>query len=360
MNQPFYDPAKTWDENFKNGPFGDFSNRKIYEEKGEPRYDFLGFKLYSPFGIPAGPVINSNFVKAAFEKGFDVVTYKTQRSIPFKVNEFPNILYVEVEGDLTSDKAEKGVIGKKTTAKKISEISITNSFGNPSKGPEFWMDDLKKALSYQKKGQLLVMSVVGTIKEGFSEGNYYNDFAYTAKLASQTGVRAIEVNLSCPNVANEGILCYTPSAVFAIIKKTKEAIGDIPLVSKIGYFTDKQQELLEDIVKKMEPFVNAISSINTIPAAVYDVNGKQALPGHNRLKSGICGAGVKWAGIDMVKRLKQIRKKLHSKFEIIGVGGVMNVSDFLDYRNAGADVVESATGAMWNPNLSQEIKRNLR
>jgi hypothetical protein len=47
----------------------------------------------------------------------------------------------------------------------------------PSKGPDFWVGDMQKALSYQGKGQLLIMSVVGTIQEGFSKQDYYADFA---------------------------------------------------------------------------------------------------------------------------------------------------------------------------------------
>ena len=76
-----------------------------------------------------------------------------------------------------------------------------------------------------------------------------------------------------------------------------------------------------------------------------------------RLKSGICGTAIKWAGIDMVKRLRAIKEKHHYTFAIDGVGGVMNTQDYHDYKSAGADAVMSATGAMWNPYLAQEIKR---
>ena len=61
----------------------------------------------------------------------------------------------------------------------------------------------------------------------------------------------------------------------------------------------------------------------------------------------------------MVKRLKEIREELGYKYKIIGVGGVENVSDFIEYRTNGADFVMSATGAMWNPYLAQEIKKRL-
>lgn len=354
--QPIYDPAKTYEDNFDNGPFGEFASPEVYKNDGEPKHTFLGFPIYEPFGIPAGPLLNGKYVTAALAKGFDVVCYKTQRSTPFGVNQFPHVLYVDVEGDLTLVKASKPLVGKTETTADPTKLTITNSFGNPSKGPEFWVDDLKEALKHEGKGQLVIMSVVGTIKPGFSHEQYYDDFAATAKLAASTGVRAIEINLSCPNVANEGILCYTPSAVAEICKRTKAAIGDIPLIAKVGYFSAEQDDLLKTVVGEMAPYVAAISAINTIPAPVVNEAGEQALPGPNRLSSGMCGASIKWAGLDMVKRLDQLRTDLKLSYEIIGVGGVMSPADYQAYRAAGANVVQSATGAMWNPELAAQIK----
>lgn len=360
-NKPavLYDPTKTFDDNFDHGPFPLLKNEKPYVNKGEPRYTFLGKKLYSPFGIPAGPLPTSKHTTYAFNQGFDIVCYKTQRSVEFGCNQFPNVLYLDIEGDLTLEKAAKPQIGTTETDKPLDKLSITNSFGNPSRGPEFWVEDLKKAVKAQGKGQLLIMSVVGTIKEGASPDEYYDDFAEAAAQAASTGVEAIELNLSCPNVATEGVLCYTHDAVVSICKKTKERVGDIPLIAKFGYFSAEQQELLEQIVTDIAPYISAISSINTISAPVVGEDGEQALPGPNRLNSGVCGAGIKWAGLDMVKRLDTLRKKLGLNYEIIGVGGVMSAADFKEYRDAGADAVQSATAAMWNPELAAEIKASL-
>ena len=61
----------------------------------------------------------------------------------------------------------------------------------------------------------------------------------------------------------------------------------------------------------------------------------------------------------MVKRLKKLREEFGYKFTIIGVGGVTTADDFFEYQQAGADAVMSATGAMWNPYLAQEIKKEL-
>jgi dihydroorotate dehydrogenase len=89
---------------------------------------------------------------------------------------------------------------------------------------------------------------------------------------------------------------------------------------------------------------------------VVNPDGTQALPGAHRVKSGICGHAVKWAGLDMVRRLKRLREELGMRYGIIGCGGVTVPSDFKEYRDAGADVVMTATGAMWNPYLAKEIQ----
>jgi dihydroorotate dehydrogenase (NAD+) catalytic subunit len=353
-----YDPSKTFDENFDNGPFTIDPKQPIYKNTGEPQYSFLGHKLYSPFGIAAGSLPTSNHIKYAFERGFDVNCYKTQRSVPFPVNEFPNVVYLDVDDDLTIERASRPLVGK-LTADKTERLTITNSFGNPSRGPQFWVDDMKQAVTAQGKGQLLIASVVGTIQDGFSQDDYYDDFVKTAELAASTGVSVIEVNLSCPNVANEGVICYTHDAVVEICRRIKAKIGDIPLVAKVGYFTSDQQALLEQIVLDAKDYVAAYSAINTIQAAVVDENGEQLLPGEGRLKSGVCGAGIKWAGLEMVKRLDDLRKKHKLSFEIIGVGGVMDAQDFHDYLDAGANLVQSVTAAMWNHNLAAEIKATL-
>lgn len=358
--QLFYDPAKTYDDNFDNGPFGIFTDNNVYKDEGEPKYEFLGFKIYLPFGIPAGPLPNGKFIKGAFDKGFDVNVYKTQRSVVFKPNEFPNVIYVDAnEKDLSKKDGQKRVTEKKSQDIDIEKVAITNSFGNPSRGPEFWPQDLKEALKYEKKGQLLIGSVVGTIQKDFSQTDYYDDFAHTAALAESSGVKVIEFNLSCPNVASEGILCYTPEAVAEIASRIRKKVSK-PLIAKMGYFTNDQQKLLEEVVEILSQYVDAISAINTIPAEVVNARGEQALPGKGRLTSGLCGAPIKWAGVEMTQRLHDLREKKGYKYQIVGVGGCMNYGNYKEYRDSGADLVQSATGAMWNPYLAQEIKASLK
>ncbi len=357
MAQLFYDPAKTFDENVDEGPFFDKTPELI--RNGEPKFSFLGFPLYLPFGIAAGPLPTSKHVKAAFDWGYDVVHYKTMRTVPFTANPFPNVIPIDANGDVSLEKADAGLVMADEYPSDISKLVITNSFGNPGRGPGFWVDDMKKAVASAQKGQVMVASTFGTATKGMSNEDFWQDFANASKLAVEAGAKIIELNLSCPNVVGEGIVCYTPEAVIGICKLTREAIGDTPLMIKLGYFTDKQQSLLETIMAEVAPLINAVALINTIPAKVYDKNGKQALPGEGRLVSGLCGAGIKWAGVDMVKRMNVLRKEKGYNYEIVGIGGVMNPDDFFKYREVGADLVQACTGPMWNPNLAHEIEKSL-
>jgi dihydroorotate dehydrogenase len=102
-----------------------------------------------------------------------------------------------------------------------------------------------------------------------------------------------------------------------------------------------------------------LAVINTIPAPVVDAAGAQALPGEGRLLSGVCGASIRWAGLEMVSRVKKLRTKHHQAFTILGVGGVLSAADALEYLDTGADVVQSATGAMWHPDLGQAVYNSL-
>ena len=349
---PFYDPSKTYEENYQQGPFGAFANGEVIENKGEPKFEIFGHKVYLPLGIPAGPLLNGNFIKAALDKGFDIPMQKTVRSRVRACHPWPNVLPVNIVGDI---KLNSAIHPKKNFEE---PISITNSFGNPSRDPNFWQEDIRSAVAYAGRGQIVTASFEGTRWEGFSEEDYINDWVLCAKLLKETGVAFIEANLSCPNEGTSSLLCYDISKVEKIVRAIKKEIGDFPLVLKTSYFAD--EALLHDFVGRFGNIVEGFASINTIQADVVDSEGKQVLPGEGRLKSGICGASVKWAGLEMVKRLKKLREELGYKYTIIGVGGVTTADDFFEYRDAGADVVMSATGTMWNPYLARDIKERLR
>lgn len=354
MKPAFYDPTISYEDNYEKGPPIQFQNLTPAKQVITKKHRFLGFDVNLPFGIPPGPLLNSSYMKAAFEWGFDVSTYKTVRANSFPCHPFPNVLYVKTDGELHPDQTPQ-LIASQTTNKSKEDFSITNSFGVPSKVPHEWQSDVKKALTYVKEGQLMILSFMGTVKENQTQEDFIRDFAEAARLANLTGAKVLEANLSCPNIGNEGLVCYNLEATAKVCKAMRKEIGNTPLILKVGYYKeDKDIERLAEITKE---YANAIAAINTLQVEVVDEQGNQALPGKMRLRSGVCGASIKWAGLEMTKRLSAIRDSGNYSFEIIGIGGVMTPGDYFDYRNAGADLVQSATGSMWNPYLAHEISK---
>lgn len=350
LHAPWYDPSKDYETNFVSGPSGDFTQATF--EEGEASYDFFGKPLLFPFGIPAGPLLNSDYVVPALDRRFDVTVYKTVRTHAYPAHPHPNVVPVSVEDDLTLERASQGVLVRDTFSE---PLSITNSFGVPSKDPSFWQEDMRKAVEHARPGQHVVGSFQGTKWPGASSDDYIQDWVTASKLVQETGVSAIEADLSCPNEDSTNLLCYDLEKTRLISEKIKNAIGNLPLIAKIGYFGDEE---LREFVKLLGGTLDGIAAVNAIAADVRDSSGNQALPGKGRLKSGICGASIKWAGLSMTRRLFALRQEMGHSYTIIGVGGVTAPKDYKEYRASGADVVMSATGAMWNQNLAREIQNH--
>lgn len=376
--EPFYDVNLTYDDNYRRGPFGLFAQALAGDDspaegatnetsaagstttsaESATAASVLGFPVNLPFGIPAGPLLNSRFTTAAFRLGFDLAVYKTVRSRAWGCNPFPNVLAVHpkaADGSLTpgSPELDEGVLAD---TRYDLPISISNSFGVPSRDPDVWQPDMRDAIAAAGPGQLLVPSFQGSRVAGMSTDEYIADHVTTARLVCETGAQLMEMNTSCPNEGHNRLLCHDPHLVGRITEAVKNEIGDRPLIVKLAYFPSDIE--LETMVRETvgRGTVQGFSTINTISAKLVDASGKQALPGAGRDRSGVCGNAIRGAGLDMVRRLSAIRERLGLDFTIVGVGGVIEPEHYLAYRKAGADAVMSATGAMWDARLARIIK----
>lgn len=344
---PFYDPARSYEDNYADSPFGAFAHAPTVAAASAPRHRFLGLPVHEPFGIPAGPLLNARFVAAAFAHGFDVCVYKTVRTRAQPAHPFPNVLPVRVDGDLTRERAGRPV---RAGGEFAAPLSISNSFGVPSRDPDEWQPDMAAAVAAAGAGQLLVGAFQGTR----GTGDLVADHVRAARLVVQTGAPVLELNLSCPNEGASDLLCFDTALVRRIVTGIKEAVGDAPLLVKLAYFADDRA--LRRLVEATAGAVAGYSAVNTIPASLVDDAGRPALPGAGRAVSGVCGAAIRWAGLDMTRRLARLRDELDLDYAVVGVGGVADVGDYRAYRTAGADAVMSATGAMWNPALAAEVR----
>ena len=350
---PIYDIRKSYDENYQFGPF--FSGIAPKQISPIQRTSFLGKIVSSRLGIPAGPLLNSKWIGFYAQMGFDILTYKTVRSHYHPSYPNPNCLYVPYHKSFDLDDLTHPLIGTLAyNPSSLSDITITNSFGMPSQAPEVWMEDVGKALNLLSDGQVIVVSVVGTQKD---DSDLASDFVRTAKLAQEAGADFIEVNFSCPNVkGKEGQLYQNPDASGAILKRLRIELGSgVSLIMKVGFIENPAQ--IASLVEQTSPFLDAISAINTVTGQIINPEGRPALPGQGRERAGLCGGGVKPLSLRTIQSLKKAIKNQGKPLALIGVGGFNTVEDYPDFRDAGADFVMSATGAMWDPFLAYHVKQ---
>ncbi len=350
LMQPTYDVTKSYDWNYENGPVftGEIPAKKVTTKPVK----LFDFELNSPLGIPAGPLLNSNWIKLYAELGWDILVYKTVRSIEFPAHPNPNCIFIHTDRQFEPTDAGSAITGDFVEPDSVSGLMITNSFGMPSKSPDVWMADIDKAHSYLSDGQVMVVSVVGSVGV---ERELIEDYAHCARLAKEAGAKIIEVNYSCPNVCTgEGAIFTDAETSRAISKVVKEAIGPTPLLIKVGNYINA--DFMETVISANAPYVDGIAGINTIAMKVYNDKKEQALSGEGRLVSGLCGAGIRDAGQKFTEELAEIRKKNKFDFIICGVGGMMTPEDIDQRLSAGADIVMSATAAMWEPGLTMAWK----
>jgi len=337
-----YDTKRTYTENFENPP--------VYHPKvrlkGNPRVQIFGHNVHAPVGIAAGPLLNAEFIKAAVDMGANVVTYKTVRTGYRECLPYPNCVYIKPGSEITPDGAAFAQDEKTDT--------ITNSFGMPSSGPDVWMPDVERAQRYvdENTGRVMIVSVVGTPDDQADDqiGHLANDYARCAALAKDAGARAIELNLSCPNVRKDLGAIYTDKDLTArIVSATRKEIGkQIPLFIKVGFW-EKSKVMREVTAAAVKSGVTGIVGINTISMKVSYPDGTLPLPG--RETSGVCGKGIEWHAVKWLNSITDLRREVGYDLVIGASGGIMEGYEFEDRLYRGADFALATTGAMLNPNI---------
>jgi dihydroorotate dehydrogenase len=336
---PIYDISKTYLENAEEGPF--FNGSIPPRPQTKAQIDFLGHKLLSPLGVPAGPLLNAKWIALAGKLGFDVLTYKTIRSFAYPGHGLPNMIFVKPAGAHLAYALD----APPTT---MNALSVTNSFGMPSRSPDYLIEDIEKAKRSLSKGQLLIVSIVGTPNRGVS---FLDDFIRAASFAKEAGAEVIEANFSCPNVDRaEGILYTDPETVQEYASAIAKEIHPIPLLLKFGEFSDPNR-LKEVLIGAARGKASGVCGINTISMKVLDSEGHPAL-GPGREQVGVCGAAIRDRALHFIRSAAQIIRSEKLGLALLGCGGITAPEHFDEFLHSGAQIAMTATGMMWDPFLA--------
>lgn len=341
---PRYDPFRTYLWNYEHAPEPVSLGRPTFPG----RWTFCGLPVDSPLGVAAGPLLNGRWVLYYASLGYSVLTYKTVRSAARECYPPPNLVPVEA-GPLTA-------AGETLTAADMMRGSWAISFGMPSMPPEVWRADVERTRGRLPKGTVLSVSVVGTERPGGTLDDLADDYALCGRWAAESGAQVVEANFSCPNVCTaDGRLDRDPLAAAAVAARVREAIGNTPLLLKIGHITDAEAAVA--LLEAVAPFVTGLSMTNCIPATVRTAAGEPLFDGQPR---GIGGTAIRDASIEQVRLFRRLAAERDSAPFLVGVGGASTAEDVRAYLDAGADAVHVATAATVEPELAQHIRRRWR
>ena len=181
-------------------------------------------------------------------------------------------------------------------------------------------------------------------------GNTLEEYGeVAARLDGLPGVAGIDVNISCPNVKQGGIVFGTdPAAAQEVVRLVKRNTTK-PMIVKLS-------PNVTDVVLMAracaDAGADALSLINTLTGMAIDLDRRR--PVLANITGGLSGPAIKPVALRMVW---QVAKCV--QIPIIGIGGIMNARDALEFMLAGASAVQVGTASFLDPSAAQTIARDM-
>lgn len=213
---------------------------------------------------------------------------------------------------------------------------MLNAVGLQNKGVDYFIENIYPRIKDYKSN--LIVNVSGANIE---------DYAETARrLHRLDGVKAIEVNISCPNV-KEGGMAFgtTTSGAASVTRAVREAYPDKTLIVKLS----PNVTSIADIARAVEAEgADSVSLINTLMGMSIDVERRR--PHLSTITGGLSGPAVRPVAVRMVW---QVAKAV--KIPVVGLGGIMNGRDAIEFMLAGARAIEIGTANFVDPAVSMKV-----
>lgn len=212
---------------------------------------------------------------------------------------------------------------------------MLNAVGLQNKGVDYFIDRIYPTIKDLDTEVMVNVS-------GASVADYV---AVCEKLSACDKIHAIEVNISCPNVKQGGMAfgttCAGASEVTAAVRKA----WDRTLIVKLSPNVTNIAEIAQSVEAEG---ADSVSLINTILGMAIDVERRR--PMLSTITGGLSGPAVKPVAVRMVW---QVAKAV--KIPVIGLGGIMNAIDALEFIMAGATAIEVGTANFIDPAVTVKI-----
>lgn len=177
-------------------------------------------------------------------------------------------------------------------------------------------------------------------------GSTLEEYIYVASAFNATdSVNALELNISCPNVKEGGIqFGIDPDLAANVTEKVKE-VSNLPVYVKLSPNVSN----IVSMAKAVEQAgADGLSMINTLTGMQLNLGSRRPLLANKT--GGLSGAAIKPIAIRMIYEVRQ-----HVNIPVIGMGGISNADDVLEFLLAGASAVAVGTANFQNPHVCPEI-----
>jgi dihydroorotate dehydrogenase (NAD+) catalytic subunit len=182
-------------------------------------------------------------------------------------------------------------------------------------------------------------------------GNTIEEYAaIAAKLEGCQGIAGIELNISCPNVKQGGLQFGTDPVMVKQVVQAVKAQTSLPVMPKLS---PNVTNIVEIARAAQEGGADALAMINTLMGMAVDVRTRK--PVLANIFGGLSGPAIKPVALRMIY---QVHREVD--LPILGGGGIMNVTDALEFIMVGASAVSIGTGNFVNPQMANDIALGLQ
>ncbi|MBC7853716.1 MAG: dihydroorotate dehydrogenase [Pirellulaceae bacterium] len=181
-------------------------------------------------------------------------------------------------------------------------------------------------------------------------GATHDEFVEMAKqLDGLPGVAAIELNISCPNVANGvdfGVDAATCEKLVAAVRSATKT----PILAKL---TPNVTRIADIALAAAEAGADAISLINTVLGMAIDWKKRRTLLGN--VMGGLSGPAIKPIALRCVHQAYQMLKSKGLSTPLVGIGGIATIDDVMEFLVAGASAVQIGTANYYDPTVTMKL-----
>lgn len=173
------------------------------------------------------------------------------------------------------------------------------------------------------------------------------EYVELANICEINHIKAIEVNVSCPNVKTGCLEFGTdPEILYTIISRIREVYNNT-LIIKLTPNVTTPIPLAKTIAKAG---ADAISAINTVKALSVNTSFKNGKLTCNKINGGLSGPAIKPIALNYINTIKEV-----ISIPIIGMGGITNLNDVIEFFAVGSTAIQIGTANFTYPNITETI-----